>query len=70
MNIPGFNAEASLGPIMGIYRGKAVFGRFPSEGSGGVMPQFRFQSQSDPDVGVYWRCRANGGAISYAAGRS
>ncbi len=28
MNIPGFNAEASLGPTMGKYQGKAVFGRF------------------------------------------
>lgn len=28
MNIPGFDAESSLGPTMGIYRGKAVFGRF------------------------------------------
>jgi len=28
------------------------------------MPQLRFQS--DPDVGAYWRCRANGGGISYA----
>lgn len=26
MNIPQFNAEASLGPIMGIYRGKTVAG--------------------------------------------
>ncbi len=27
MNIPGFDAESSLGPTMGIYRGKAVFAR-------------------------------------------
>ena len=26
MNIPGFDAEASLFPTSGIYRGKAVFG--------------------------------------------
>lgn len=26
MNIPGFTAEASLGPTIGIYRRKAVFG--------------------------------------------
>ena len=64
MNIPQFNAESSLGPTMGIYLGKAVYGRFPSEGSGGVMPQLRFQP--DPDLAGYWRCRANGGAISYA----
>lgn len=59
MNMPGFNAESSLGPTKHIYRRKAVFGRFSSEGSGGVMPQLRFQS--DPDLGAYWRCRANGG---------
>ncbi len=61
MSMPGFYAESSLGPTLGIYRRKAVFGRFPSEGSGGVMPQLRFQFQSDPDLGAYWRCRANGG---------
>ncbi len=27
MNIPAFTADASLGPTMGRYRGKAVFGR-------------------------------------------
>ncbi len=26
MNLPHFNAQASLGPTMGIYRGNAVFG--------------------------------------------
>ena len=57
MNIPGFDAESSLGPTIGVYCGKPVFGRFPSEGNGGVMPQLRFQS----DLGAYWRCRANGG---------
>jgi hypothetical protein len=60
MNMPGFNAESSLGPTVGIYRGKTVSGRFPLEGSGGVMPQLGFQS--DPDLGAYWRCRANGGS--------
>jgi hypothetical protein len=50
MNMPGFNAESAFGPTMGIYRGKAVCGRFPSEGGGGVMPQLRFQS--DPDLGA------------------
>jgi hypothetical protein len=59
MNMPGFNAESSLGPTVGVYRGKTVSGRFPLEGSGGVMPQLGFQS--DPDLGAYWRCRANGG---------
>lgn len=60
MNAPQFNAEASLGPALGTYRGKAVYGGFPSEGGGGVMPQLGFQS--DPDLGAYWRCRANGGS--------
>lgn len=27
MNMPGFDAESSLGPTMGLYRGKAFFGR-------------------------------------------
>jgi hypothetical protein len=26
MNMPGFDAEAALGPILGLYRGKAVYG--------------------------------------------
>lgn len=64
MNIPQFNAEASLGPAMGIYRGTAASGGVPSVGLGGVMPQFGFRSafQSDPDLGAYLRCRANGGS--------
>ena len=59
MNIPGFTAESSLGLTMDLYYGRVVSGGFSSECSGGVMPQVRFQS--DPDVGAYWRCRANGG---------
>ena len=59
MNMPGFTAESSLGPTMGIYWGNVASGSFPSEGGGRVMPQLRFQS--DPDVGAYLRCRANGG---------
>ncbi len=62
MNMPGFNADLSLCPTVGIYRGKAVLGRISLEGSGGIMPQFRFQFGSDPDVGAYLRCRANGGS--------
>jgi len=60
MNMPGFNAEASLGPTMGIYRGNVASGSFSSTGSGRVMPQLRFLV-GDPDVGAYLRCRANGG---------
>jgi len=57
MNLPQFNAEASLDPTMGIYRGNAVFDRFFSEGSG-VMPQLRFQPEG---AACYWRCSGNGG---------
>ncbi len=60
MRMPGFDAEASLGLTMGMYREKVVSGSLPSEGSRLVMPQFRFQS--DPDLGAYLRCRANGGS--------
>jgi len=60
MNIPGFTAESCLVPTMGVIREKTVYGRFTSEGSGGVMPQLGFQS--DPDLGAYLRCRANGGS--------
>lgn len=59
MSIPGFDAALSLGSTMGRYPRKAALGRSPSEGGGKVMPQLRFQS--DPDLGAYWRCRANGG---------
>ncbi len=59
MNMPGFGAELSLGSARGIYQGKAVAGRFPSEGIEGVRPQF--QSQLGPDLGTYLRCRFNGG---------
>src|SRR4051812_14143733 len=34
MNIPGFNAESSLGPSRGMYRGKAVFGGLGAVKSG------------------------------------
>lgn len=60
-NIPGFKAEASLGPTIGRHLGKAVSGIFPSEGSKGVMPQLRFHLDMDGLAG-YWRCRANGGS--------
>lgn len=60
MNLPGFNAELSLGPTRDRFRGNDAFGRFPSEG-GRVVPQFRFQATSDPDIGAYIRCLENGG---------
>ena len=43
MNLPQFNAEASLGPTMGIYRGKALFGRL---GTGEVLPMQEFLASS------------------------
>jgi hypothetical protein len=60
MSLPNFTAELSLGPTVGTYRGKSMSGKLPSEGSGGVIPQLRFQA--DPDIGDYLRCRANGGS--------
>ncbi len=35
MNIPQFNAEASLGPAVGVYRGNTVFGE---SGSFQILP--------------------------------
>lgn len=60
MNLPEFNAEASLGPTLGADRGIIASSSIPSQGVG-VIPQFRFQAQSDPDIGSYLRCRASGG---------
>jgi hypothetical protein len=59
MKMPGFGAESSLGPPMNTYRANAAAGGRPSESIGGVTPQARFGG--DPDLGDYWRCRANGG---------
>ena len=62
MSMPGFGAEASISPTERTYRQEAAINRSPSGGRGsvGVMPQLRFQS--DPDLGSYLRCRANGGS--------
>lgn len=57
MRMPGFDAASSLGPTNDTYRGDALTGS--GQGSGGVVPQFRFQS--GVDLGAYLRCRANGG---------
>jgi len=43
MNMPGFGAESSLGTTMGIYRGKAVFGR---SGMAEVLPMQDFLASS------------------------
>jgi hypothetical protein len=60
MKLPQFTAEASLGRPAGIYRGSAVSGRPVPYRTGAVTPQLRIQS--DPDLGAYLRCRANGGS--------
>lgn len=61
MSIPGFSAESSLGPTQGRNRLKFVFERFSSDGSGTIKAQFRIPATSDPDLGAYLRCIANGG---------
>ena len=61
MNMPGFTAHLSLGPTIGIYRGNVASSSFSSDDDGQVVPQFRFSIQSDPDLGAYLRCKANGG---------
>ena len=59
MNLPGFTAEASLGPRTGVYYTKAMADGV-SYGRRGVVPQ-RLGFGGDPDLGEYLRCRANGG---------
>lgn len=61
MNMPGFSAELSLGSTKGHYRVRVALETFSSAGSGPIAPQFRFPSTSDPDLGAYLRCIANGG---------
>jgi len=53
MNMPGFDAESSLGPTTGIYRGKAVFGRL---GAGEVSLQQFGASSFLGRFGVTKRC--------------
>jgi len=43
MSIPGFDAESSLGPTLGIYRGSALFG---GPGAGAIMPSRGFSASS------------------------
>lgn len=56
MNIPGYTAELSLKPTVGIYRRVPGFSNYPG---GRTTPQFRIQS--GVDLGSYLRCLANGG---------
>jgi hypothetical protein len=56
MNLPGFTAEAALGPRRDMYYTKVMLG---GDRGSGVVPQLRFQQ--GVDLGAYLRCRANGG---------
>ncbi len=62
MTMPGFSAESSLGPTEGHYRVRAALETCSSAGNGPIAPQFRFPATSDPDLGAYLRCIANGGS--------
>jgi hypothetical protein len=53
MNMPGFDAEASLGPTRGIYRGSADFGGL---GTGEVSMQQFGASSFAGRFGVTIRC--------------
>jgi len=61
MSMPGFTAEASLGPSMEVRHTKTVPRSASMYRESGVVPQFRFQ-QGGVDLGAYLRCRANGGS--------
>jgi hypothetical protein len=52
MNIPGFNAESSLAPTMGIYRGKAADSHADT-----VVPAIPFCGNCDY---ILERCEQNG----------
>lgn len=53
MNMPGFDAESSLGPTIGRYRGKAVSGGLDA---GGVLPMQEFLALStlSRNLGLCW----------------
>jgi len=58
MTMPGFTADASLGTASRTYW-RGTGGSLP-QGDEAIAPQARFGS--DPDIGAYLRCRANGGS--------
>ena len=66
MNIPGFAAESSLGPTVGMYRGKAVSGRLVASE---VLPMQGFPGSStlNRNLGLCWGtwlgCPVNGHII-------
>jgi hypothetical protein len=70
MNLPQFNAEASLGPALGMYRGKPVYGR---SGAAEVLPMlprrptidtvdkcFKGAGDSGCDGLLCWCCYSDG----------
>jgi hypothetical protein len=57
MNLPQFNAEASLGPTLGIYRGKAVYGR---SGAVEVLPMLPRRPTIDDEENCRIGCGGNG----------
>jgi hypothetical protein len=61
MRMPGFTAASSLGRTIDRYQGAAGAGGRRSPRTQRVTPQ-QFRIQSDPDLGAYLRCRANGGS--------
>jgi len=61
MTLPGFTAEASLGPPRGLHRWQSSIAR-QNAGARGVAAQFASRTMSGVDLGAYWRCRANGGS--------
>jgi hypothetical protein len=63
MRMPGFSAEASLGPDAHAYRHNSTSGGPSAQVTGAVVPQFQIRGiGSDRDIGSYLRCRANGGS--------
>ena len=62
MRMPGFGAEASLSRGAHAYRYGSTSGGPSAQIDSAVVPQFQFRITSDPDIGSYLRCRANGGS--------
>src|SRR5260370_11919316 len=59
VRLPGFTAEAALGPATAWRAGRSSFIR-PAAAVRGVTPQFASRAMSGVDLGAYWRCRPNG----------
>jgi hypothetical protein len=62
MRMPGFSADASLGPRANTYRHNGTSGGPSAQIGSAIVPQLQFRITSDPDIGSYIRCRANGGS--------